>query len=60
MFQSARKQGRIIAFAAIVAAVAAPAIGQDRKDNRPGDVEAAAHRLADEILDTRATKQSPP
>jgi len=60
MFQGARKQGRFIAFAAIVAVVAVPAIGRDRTDHRPGDVEAAAHRLADEILDTRATQQSPP
>jgi len=60
MFQGARKQGRFIAFAAIVAAVAAPAIGQDRTDPRPGDVEAAAHQLADEILNPRTTKQSPP
>jgi transglutaminase-like putative cysteine protease len=60
MFQGACKQGRLIAFAAILAATAAPAIGQDRTDPRPVDVETAAHRLADEILDTRTTQQSPP
>ena len=60
MFQDACRQGRLIAFAAILAATAAPAIGQDRTNPRPVDVETAAHRLADEILGTRATQQSPP
>ncbi len=60
MFQDACRQGRLIAFAAILAAAAAPAIGQDRTNPRPVDVETAAHRLADEILGTRATRPSPP
>ena len=60
MFQGACKQRRSIAFAAILVAVVAPAIGQDRSNPRPYDTEAAANRLAGDILDTRETKQSPP
>ena len=60
MFQGACKQRRSIAFAAILVAVVAPAIGQDRSNPRPYDTEAAANRLAGDILDTRETRQSPP
>jgi transglutaminase-like putative cysteine protease len=49
-----------MAFAAILAATAFPAIGQNRSTVPPFDIETAAHRLAGEILDTRAAQQSPP
>ena len=60
MFQGACKQGRLIAFAAILVAAAAPAISQDRTNPRSFDIETAAHRLAGDILYTRTTQQSPP
>jgi transglutaminase-like putative cysteine protease len=60
MFKGACIRRRLIAFAAILAAATAPAIGQDRSDPGLVEIEKAAHRLADEILDTRATRQSPP
>jgi len=45
---------------AILATATAPASGQDGAKAETIDVEVAANRLADGILDTRATQQSPP
>jgi transglutaminase-like putative cysteine protease len=60
MFQNACHRGRLIALTTILAATAAPAPGQEVLKFAPYDVEAAALRLAGEILDLRSTQQSPP
>jgi len=45
---------------AILATATAPAFGQKVSKAEPSDIQVAAHRLANEILDARATKQRLP
>jgi len=60
MFRSVRGQFQVAALVTVLATVPAPVSGQEEVKDEPFDVEAAAHRLAGEILDARATQQSPP
>lgn len=60
MFRSVRGQFQVAALVAVLATVPAPVSGQEDAKDEPFDVEAVAHRLAGDILDARATQQSPP
>ncbi len=60
MFRGASGRFQIATWLVILASTVALAAGQEVSKPVPYDVEAAAHRLAGEILDAKATQQSPP
>jgi len=60
MFRRVYGRCRVAVWTAILAATTASVFGQEGAEGQPFDVEVAAHRLAGEILDARATQQGPP
>jgi transglutaminase-like putative cysteine protease len=60
MFRGVGGQFQVAAWMAILAASLATASGQEGTEPERNDVDVAAHRLANEILDTRPTKQRLP
>jgi len=60
MFRRVYGRCQMAMWTAILAATTASVFGQETAKGEPLDVETAAHRLAGEILDAGATKQSPP
>ena len=60
MFRGVCGHFQIAAWMAILATATAPAFGQKVSEAEPSDIEVAAHRLANEILDARTTRQPLP
>jgi transglutaminase-like putative cysteine protease len=60
MSRAGRKTNRIVALAALLVAAICSAHSQEVLDSEPSKIEAMAQSLASSILDTKATRPSPP
>jgi transglutaminase-like putative cysteine protease len=60
MLLRARRLIRTVAFAAFLAAVAARPFGQDVEEGQSSPIDAAAHKVARQILGDRASEPRPP
>jgi transglutaminase-like putative cysteine protease len=60
MFRGVSSRFKVVACAAILATATAPVFGQEVQEFEPFELETAARRLADEILEASASKQRLP